>query len=301
MDCSPPASSVHGISQARVLEWVAISFSRGSSLPRGHTQVSISAGKFFTIWATRDKEWPSASLASTPWQPWVVMGAREDTETQRVRLQTPKSQPRSQHLPCSQLCLLHARFPTHPTLRVVPLTVGDAGRGVMGHGSLRTVHVIPGGQPLTILPQGRASASRALQTCCLSPAPLRFRQRFLFQVSVGPCVGPESQPQPAWWASHRSPPHMTYMCSMPPSCPKSSTCGLSLCGASVPSLMTSTTLFSCLKIPFLILCCSIFQSSFPQDAFQGLPRNKPWWIPPVGSSDSRIFLTGHSPGCDDSG
>lgn len=31
-----------------------------------------------------------------------------------------------------------------------------------------------------------------------------------------------------------------------------------------------------LKIPFLILCCSIFQSSFPQDAFQGLPRNKPW-------------------------
>ena len=34
MDCSPPGSSVHGISQARVLEWVAISFSRGSSLPR---------------------------------------------------------------------------------------------------------------------------------------------------------------------------------------------------------------------------------------------------------------------------
>ena len=40
MDCSPPGSSVHGILQARILEWVAISFSRGSSQPRDQTQVS---------------------------------------------------------------------------------------------------------------------------------------------------------------------------------------------------------------------------------------------------------------------
>ena len=40
MDCSPPGSSIHGIFQARVLEWVAISFSRGSSQPRDQTQVS---------------------------------------------------------------------------------------------------------------------------------------------------------------------------------------------------------------------------------------------------------------------
>ena len=40
VDCSPPCSSVHGIFQARVLEWVAISFSRGFSLPRDRTQVS---------------------------------------------------------------------------------------------------------------------------------------------------------------------------------------------------------------------------------------------------------------------
>ena len=40
MDCSPPGSSVHGISQASILEWVAISFSRGSSQPRDQTQVS---------------------------------------------------------------------------------------------------------------------------------------------------------------------------------------------------------------------------------------------------------------------
>ena len=54
MDCSLPGSSVHGIFQARVLEWVAISFSRGSSRPRVWTPVSCIAGGCFTIWATRE-------------------------------------------------------------------------------------------------------------------------------------------------------------------------------------------------------------------------------------------------------
>ena len=49
MNCNSPGSSVHGISQARILEWVATSFSRGSSLPRERTWVSCSAGRFFTI------------------------------------------------------------------------------------------------------------------------------------------------------------------------------------------------------------------------------------------------------------
>ena len=53
MNGSPPGSSVHGISQARILEWVAIPFSRGSSQPRDQTQVSYIAGSFFTIWAAR--------------------------------------------------------------------------------------------------------------------------------------------------------------------------------------------------------------------------------------------------------
>ena len=52
MDCSPPGSFVHGILQARILEWVAMSFSRGSSQPRDWTQVSQTAGRFFTVWAT---------------------------------------------------------------------------------------------------------------------------------------------------------------------------------------------------------------------------------------------------------
>ena len=53
MDCSPPGPSVHGIFQARKLEWVTISFSRGSSWSRDWTWVSCISGRFFTIWATR--------------------------------------------------------------------------------------------------------------------------------------------------------------------------------------------------------------------------------------------------------
>ena len=49
MDCSPPGSFVHGIFQARILEWVAISFSRGSSQPRDRTWVSQTAGRYFTV------------------------------------------------------------------------------------------------------------------------------------------------------------------------------------------------------------------------------------------------------------
>ena len=54
MDCGPPGSSVQGILQARILEWVAISFSRGSSQPRDWTWISCIASRFFIIWDTRE-------------------------------------------------------------------------------------------------------------------------------------------------------------------------------------------------------------------------------------------------------
>ena len=54
VDCSPPGSSVHGILQARILEWIAIFFSRGSSWPRDRTQVSCISGRCFNLWATRE-------------------------------------------------------------------------------------------------------------------------------------------------------------------------------------------------------------------------------------------------------
>ena len=50
--CDPMDYTVHGILQARILEWVAFPFSRGSSRPRDQTQVSLIAGGFFTSWAT---------------------------------------------------------------------------------------------------------------------------------------------------------------------------------------------------------------------------------------------------------
>ena len=53
-DCRPPCPSIHGIFQPRVLDWVSISFCRGSSQPRDWTQVSLIVGRCFTIWAARE-------------------------------------------------------------------------------------------------------------------------------------------------------------------------------------------------------------------------------------------------------
>ena len=52
--CSPPGSSVHGILQARRLEWLAMPSSRGSSRTREWTWVSCTAGRFFTVWDTKE-------------------------------------------------------------------------------------------------------------------------------------------------------------------------------------------------------------------------------------------------------
>ena len=66
MDCSLPGSSIHGIFQASALEWVAISFSRGSSRPRDWTQVSCIAGRHFTIWATREAHQSKTQFVPQP-------------------------------------------------------------------------------------------------------------------------------------------------------------------------------------------------------------------------------------------
>ena len=71
MDCSPPASSVHGISQTRILAWVPISFSRGSSRPRDRTCVSCIGRWILYHWTTWD------------------VGRGEVGETQRGKLQAP--------------------------------------------------------------------------------------------------------------------------------------------------------------------------------------------------------------------
>ena len=67
MDCSPPGSSVHGISQAKILEWVAVFFSRGSSRTRAWTCVSYIVGGFFTTESSGTVEfWDSEAGGGFP-------------------------------------------------------------------------------------------------------------------------------------------------------------------------------------------------------------------------------------------
>ena len=75
MDCSLPGSSVHGIFQARILEWGAISFSGGSSLPRDWTRVSHIVGRCFTVWATREAQTTRKSniIYASPDQPICLL------------------------------------------------------------------------------------------------------------------------------------------------------------------------------------------------------------------------------------
>ena len=74
MGCSPPGSSVHRILQARILEWVAIPFSRVSSQPRGTTWVSCITSRRFTLWATREAQSESESrsvVSDSLWPQWL--------------------------------------------------------------------------------------------------------------------------------------------------------------------------------------------------------------------------------------
>ena len=75
MDCSPPGSSVHGISQARTLGGLPFSLSSGSSWARVWTWVSCIAGRFFTIWATREAP-QFSSVQSSSLRPHGLQHAR---------------------------------------------------------------------------------------------------------------------------------------------------------------------------------------------------------------------------------
>ena len=80
----PPGSSVHGISQTRILEWVAISSSRGSSQPRDRSWASHTAGRLFTVWAPGKANIVKRWLRSRPFNtslslslllPWGCVGS----------------------------------------------------------------------------------------------------------------------------------------------------------------------------------------------------------------------------------
>ena len=90
MDCGPPGSSVHGILQARILEWIAIPYSKGSSRPRNQTWVSLTAGRFLTIWATREAT--SSYLLISPQSHSEDDSADMDTRNSSLILCTQNSQ-----------------------------------------------------------------------------------------------------------------------------------------------------------------------------------------------------------------
>ena len=72
VDCSLLGSFAREILQARILEWVAMPFSMGSSQTRDQTQVSHIARGFFTDWATREAHWGDYTFISLSWLIWCI-------------------------------------------------------------------------------------------------------------------------------------------------------------------------------------------------------------------------------------
>ena len=90
--CNPMDYTVHGVLQARILEWVAIPFSRGSSQSRDRTQLSCIAGEFFTSWATREVWLSTKELmllnCGAGEDSWEFLGQKWDQTSQYWRKST---------------------------------------------------------------------------------------------------------------------------------------------------------------------------------------------------------------------
>ena len=105
MDCSPPGSSVHEILQARILEWIAIPFSRGSSQRRDQTRVSRIAGRRFTLWAPGN--WGAKRLHGS-WRETQLLCREAEVWAQAVWLLSPQRWPLfTLPLPSAQNRLCH--------------------------------------------------------------------------------------------------------------------------------------------------------------------------------------------------
>ena len=86
MDCSQPGSSVHEIFQARILEWGAISFSRGFSQPRDQSRSPALVGEFFTTSATWEAQWPFTGTEVTETVELVPMRTCQMSRKRRAKL-----------------------------------------------------------------------------------------------------------------------------------------------------------------------------------------------------------------------
>ena len=124
-DCSLSGSSIHGILQERILEWVAISFSRGSSWPRDQTQVSSIAGRCSTLWVTwipyitHSVQFSSVQSHSHVWlfaTPWITARQASLSITNSRNLPKPISiesvMPSNHLILCRCLLLPSSIFPS---------------------------------------------------------------------------------------------------------------------------------------------------------------------------------------------
>ena len=121
MGCSPPGSSVHGILQARILEWVATLFSRESSWPRNWAWVSCIADRFFTIWArsvlfSSVQSLSCIRLFATPW-----IEARQASLSITNSWSLPKLMSIESVMPSSHLILCRPLLPLPP----IPPSIRD--------------------------------------------------------------------------------------------------------------------------------------------------------------------------------
>ena len=122
-DCSLPGSSIHGIFQARVLEWVAISFSRESSWPRDRTRVSHMVGRCFTVWATGEVLFEQRALhfyyvPRKLWSwCWLILQSLQAKCFQQIFLMESQSE-------ILLKCKKRAHKPRQPTLHPIPKHCG---------------------------------------------------------------------------------------------------------------------------------------------------------------------------------
>ena len=129
MDCSLPGSSSHGISQSRILEWVAISFSRGSSLPRDQTHISCIGRWVLYRWATREAPkfliGLDESLTPLTCSTMTKIHINCSCSFQQPLLPVDRTQSSAKHLASCPLDILKTigrslRFPCYSVHRITP-------------------------------------------------------------------------------------------------------------------------------------------------------------------------------------
>ena len=129
MDCSLPGSSSYGISQARIMEWVAISFSRGSSLPRDQTHISCIGRWVLYHWAPREapKFLTGLDKSLTPLTCWTMTKIHINCSCsfQQPLLPVSRTQRSAKHLASCPLDILKTtgrslRFPRYSVHWITP-------------------------------------------------------------------------------------------------------------------------------------------------------------------------------------